>query len=206
MTFAPPGRLRQRRCDKHRRTDAQEAPADDADLPVGLRSTAVREHHQLLVERMEQSPGGGRRHSHSCEQESRHGFAQRAAPARVPRTGHECRESLEQHGVPVPEQRRVAGVENDGHPRKEQHEYAEPARRRTPSKGSGCDVDDDAGLLAFAVGFAVGEPAIDDAIALEDMPEGVAVKGGSPVGRDAGERADKPAAGRGAARAARPRR
>ena len=40
-------------------------------------------------------------------------------------------------------------------------------------------------------------------VAAEDMAEGVAVKGGSPVGRDAGERADKPAAGRGAARAGR---
>ena len=52
-----------------------------------------------------------------------------------------------------------------------------------------------------AVTALVGQVAA--LVAAEDMPEGVAVKGGSPVGRDAGERADKPAAGRGAARAGR---
>ena len=52
-----------------------------------------------------------------------------------------------------------------------------------------------------AVTALVGQVA--PPVAAEDMPEGVAVKGGSPVGRDAGERADKPAAGRGAARAGR---
>ena len=52
-----------------------------------------------------------------------------------------------------------------------------------------------------AVTALVGQVAA--LVAAEDMPEGVAVKGGSPVGRDAGERAGKPAAGRGAARAGR---
>ena len=52
-----------------------------------------------------------------------------------------------------------------------------------------------------AVTALVGQVA--PPVAAEDMPEGVAVKGGSPAGRDAGERAGKPAAGRGTARAGR---